>query len=171
MHFSTSPASASNRTSAGCSSTLLSLGGCTRSERKETALNISPVRQRKQQLQSCARQVQDVASPAPQWTSLSSTKSLLWSLEKLFMCISTSLAHRYGRWHSQGQLNTSDSRANVTSQELLMLYITQNKHQDVLEGAQYIEQNSQKTLSPCPSFRTHLLYFFPVHLIQSVPLY
>lgn len=60
---------------------------------------------------------------------------------------------------------------DVTSRELLMLYITRNKHQDVLEGAQYIEQNSQKTLSPCPSFRTHLLYFSPVHLIQSAPLY
>lgn len=60
---------------------------------------------------------------------------------------------------------------DVTSQELLTLYITQNKHQDVLEGAQYIEQNPQKTLSPCPSFSTRLLYLSLVHLIQSVPLY
>lgn len=59
----------------------------------------------------------------------------------------------------------------MTSQELLTLYITQNIHQDVLEGAQYIEQNSEKTESPCPSFSTHLLYFSLVHLIQSVPLY
>lgn len=102
MPFSTRLASTANCTSTGCSSTLLSLGGCTCSQRKETVLSISLARQRKQQLQSCARQVQDVASPAPQWTSVSSTKSLLCSLEKLFMCISTSLSHRYGRWHSQG---------------------------------------------------------------------
>lgn len=33
---------------------------------------------------------------------------------------------------------------DVTSQELLALYITQNKHQDVLEGSQYTEQNSEE---------------------------
>lgn len=42
---------------------------------------------------------------------------------------------------------------DVTSQELLTLYITQNKHQDVLEGAQYIEQNPQKTLESLSQFQ------------------
>lgn len=33
---------------------------------------------------------------------------------------------------------------DVTSQELLALYITQKKHQDVLEGPQCTEQNSEE---------------------------
>lgn len=41
MPFSTRLASTANCTSTGCSSTLLSLGGCTCSQRKETVLSIS----------------------------------------------------------------------------------------------------------------------------------
>lgn len=55
---------------------------------ERNCVTVSLARQRSRQLQNCARQVQDVASPAPERTSASSTTSLLWSLEKLFTHIS-----------------------------------------------------------------------------------
>lgn len=55
---------------------------------------------------------------------------------------------------------------DVTSQDLLIPCITQNKHQDVLEGAQFSEHN-YIILSPCPTFTTHLLYFSLVHDTNS----
>lgn len=87
--------------------------------------SISPARQRNQQLQGCARQVWDVASPALKRTS-ASTKSLLWSLEKLFMRAYELLATGRAVDIAKDSLTPLKEGLHVTSQDLLIPCITQN---------------------------------------------